>query len=100
MLELIKLLTDFFVLRDLRQKGRYSGNSMLLGFGYVIFLYATVLPVGLLVIKHSQYLWLLITTIALNVLVLVFVLITGLRWQRNKKALADAQAANTPATPE
>ena len=100
MLELFKLIADFFVLRDLKQKGEYSGKAMLLGFGYVIFLFATVFPASLLAINHPRYTWVFFTAVAVNVIALVYVLILGLRWQRRAKADLDAQTTSTTATPD
>jgi membrane protein YdbS with pleckstrin-like domain len=102
MLEFLKLITDLFVLRDAKQKGEFSGNSMLLGFGFgfVLFLYATVLPAGLLWIKHPQYRWVFFAAVAVNAVALVYVLLLGTRCQRRAKARFDAQSANSTATPE
>jgi hypothetical protein len=100
MLEFLKLITDIFVLRDLKQKGEYSGNAMLLGFGYVIFLFATVFPAALLSISHPRYSWVFFTAVAVNVVALIYVLILGTRWQRRAKADLNAQSASTTATPE
>jgi len=100
MLEFLKLITDFFVLRDAKQKGEFTWNSMLLGFGFVLFLYATVFPAGLLWIKHPQYKWVFFAAVAVNAVALVYVFTLGTRWERRAKARFDAQSANSTATPE
>jgi membrane protein YdbS with pleckstrin-like domain len=100
MLEFLKLITDFFVLRDAKQKGEFTGNSMLLGFGFVLFLYATVLPADLLWIKHPQYKWVFFAAVAVNAVAMAYGLMHGPPWQRRSKACFDAQSANSTATPE
>jgi membrane protein YdbS with pleckstrin-like domain len=96
MLEYLKLITDFFVLRDAKQKGEFAWNSMLLGF--VFSLYATVFPAGLLWIKHPQYKW-AFAAVAFNAVAMVYVLMHGPRSQRRAKARFDPQSANSTATP-
>jgi Flp pilus assembly protein TadB len=100
MLELIKLITDLFVLRDLKQQQEYSGNSMLLGFGFVIFLFATVFPAGLLAINHPRYTWVFFTAVVLNLALLVYVLILGTRWQRQARNRYYTEASNKLAAKE
>ncbi len=102
MFELFKLLSDLLVLGDAKRKGTFSWKAIFLGFGFSIFLYSTALPAFLLYQNHPQYKWLLITTLVIDAVSLIFVLILGTRWQREAKARAAAQisAQKSPATPE
>ena len=100
MLEFLKLISDFFVLGDAKQQGEFTWNSMLLGFGFLLSLYATVFPAGLLRIKHPQYKWVFFAAVAVDAVAMAYVLMHGTRWHRRAKARFDAQPANSTATPE
>ena len=100
MLEFLKFISDFFVLRDAKQQGEFTWNSMLLGFGFLLSLYATVFPAGLLRIKHPQYKWVFFAAVAVDAVAMAYGLMHGPPWQRRAKACFDAQSANSTATPE
>jgi hypothetical protein len=96
MFELFKLLIDGLVLRDASRKGILTWKVMLFGFGFAIFLYATALPAALLYEKHPQYLWLCLTTLAIDALAFILFLIFGTRWYFRATARAKAQAPRQP----
>ncbi|MGA8940881.1 MAG: hypothetical protein WB439_17085 [Acidobacteriaceae bacterium] len=98
MFELFKLLIDGLVLRDAARKGAFSWKVMLFGFSFAIFLYATVLPAGLLWVKHPQYKWLFLTVVSIDAVALIVVLFYGTRWyfRAVAQAKARAEAQNTP----
>ncbi len=79
MFELLKLLFDGLVLRDTARKGLLNWKVMLAGFGFVIFLYGTVLPAGLLYQHDPHYKWLFIATVCVDAVVFILVMFFGAR---------------------
>ncbi len=80
MIELLKLLMDGLVLRDTARKGLLNWKVVLTGFGFVIFLYGTGLPAGLLYQRNPRYEWLFIATLCVDAIAFILVIVLGTRW--------------------
>lgn len=93
MFELLKLLFDGLVLRDTARKGQFNWKVMLAGFGFVIFLYGTVLPAGLLYQRNPHYKWLFIATLCVDAVVFILVMFFGAR--RYLRAMAASKAPDS-----
>jgi hypothetical protein len=96
-LELLKLITDFFVLRDSAQKGMVSWRVVLFGFGFAIFLFATGVPAANYYDKHPEASTMFYVVIGIDVLAFVLFMIFGTRWYlrgmaRYRASLAASEA--------
>ena len=65
------MTSDRDILRDSVRKGLLNWNVMLTGFGFVIFLYGTALPAGLLYQRNPRYEWLFIDTLCVDAVVFI-----------------------------
>ena len=100
MLELIKLITDFFVLRDSAQKGMMSWKVMLTGFAFAAFLFGTLLPTFLYYQNHSAAKPLFIAVLAIDGIAYVAMMILGWRWYARGVAQYEASQAEAAAKAE
>jgi hypothetical protein len=93
MLELVKLFWDVFVLRDAARRGQLNWRIWVVAVAFVLFLYGTGLPVGMLYDKHPQFKALFIATLVLDGLVFVWFMIWGVRRYFRLKATDRSGAA-------
>ncbi len=96
MLELLKLFTDFFVLRDAKQKGMMTWRVWLFAFCFVIFLFGTGVPAANYYDKHPEASTLFYGVAGIDLLAFVLFMIFGTRWYfrgiaRYRASLAAAQ---------
>ncbi len=92
MFELLKLVWDLVMVRESYRRGLLTWRVWALGFGLVLFLYGTVLPVSFLWEKYPQYAPVFVTVLALDSVLLILVMLWGWRWQARQRAAK--QAAN------
>jgi hypothetical protein len=87
MFEIFKLIWDVVVLRDAARKGRLNWRTWVYGFGFVLLLYGTGLPAGLLYQQHPQYKPLFIAAIVFDALLFVSFMYWGLRsyWRQSAR---------------
>ena len=100
MLELIKLITDLFVLRDSAQKGLLSWKVMLIGFAFAAFLFGTLLPAFLYFQNHPAAKPLFITVLVIDAVAYVAMMIFGWRWYARGVAQYEARQAEAAAKGE
>ncbi len=94
MFELFKLLWDVVVLRDAARKGQLNWQVWVIAIVFVLFLYGTGLPAGLLYINHPQYKALFIATLLIDGLATVWMIIWGTRRYFRLIAASKASGAN------
>ena len=79
MFEMFKLLWDVLMLRDATRKGQLNWRVWVIAIGFVLFLYGTGLPVGMLYQNHRQYRNLFIATLVVDGLAFIWLTIWGVR---------------------
>jgi hypothetical protein len=79
MFEIFKLIWDVVVLRDAARKGQLNWRTWVYGFGFVILLYGTGLPAGILYQEHPQYKPLFIAAIVFDALLFITFICWGAR---------------------
>jgi hypothetical protein len=99
-LELIKLITDLFVLKDSAQKGMMSWKVMLIGFAFAAFLFGTILPTFLYFQNHPAAEPLFIAVLVIDGLAYVAMMILGWRWYARGVAAYEARQAGEAAKQE
>lgn len=92
MFELFKLLWDVVVLRDVARKGQLNWRTWVYGFGFVLFLYGTILPAFLLYDKHPQYKPLFIATLVFDGISLICFMGWAWRWQSRQAVSAKSRS--------
>jgi type VI protein secretion system component VasK len=100
MLELIKLITDLFVLRDSAQKGMMSWKVMLTGFAFAAFLFGTLLPAFLYYQNHPAAKPLFIAVLVIDAIAYVAMMVLGWRWYARGAARYEARQAEEAARQE
>jgi hypothetical protein len=96
MLELIKLITDFFILRDARRKGMLPAKVFLAGIGYAVLLYGVGLPASLLYSNHPEDKPIFIAAMVFLALVTIVGGYYYIRWYRGMKAAQRSAAQAEP----
>jgi hypothetical protein len=86
MFELVKLIWDVVVLRDVARKGLLNWRIWPLAFGFVSFLYGTGIPATLLYEKHPQYKPLFIAVLIFDAILFVCFVGWVWRWQARQAA--------------
>jgi hypothetical protein len=92
-LELLKLITDLFVMRDSAQKGMLSWRGVLFGFGFAIFLFATGVPAANYYDRHAEARTLFLFVVGIDALAFILFMIFGTRWYLRGMARYRAEQA-------
>lgn len=100
MFELLKLIADFFVLRDSAQKGMLSWKVMLTGFAFAAFLFGTLLPAFLYYQNHPAAKPLFIAVLVIDAIAYVAMMILGWRWYAQGMARYNSRQAEAAAKAE
>jgi heme/copper-type cytochrome/quinol oxidase subunit 4 len=93
MFEIFKLIWDAVVLRDQARKGQLKVRTFVIGFGFVVLLYAIALPAVVLYSNHPQYKLVFIAAVVLDGLLFVAFMVWAIRgWRRQVSASAAASS--------
>ena len=93
MFEIFKLLWDAVVLRDQARKGQLKVRTFVIGFGFVVLLYAIALPAVVLYSNHPQYKPVFIAALVLDGLLFIAMMVWAIRsWRRQANASAAASS--------
>ncbi len=87
--EFLKVGWDLFTIRHYQRQGmKLSAGDYLVAIGFVVFLYATVLPAIVLYQNHPQYKWVLIATLVLDGIVTIAMFVWEIKWWIKHRAAA------------
>jgi hypothetical protein len=82
MIEFFQILWNLFMLRDAARKGQLTAGVWIFAIGFVVLLYAILLPAAVLWQNHPQYKPLFVAAVVLDGIVFVVGMVWAVKLRR------------------